>query len=82
MRPGLIARLSFRRGRAEAFDDAADLLDELAGGLGDAIERFGVEEIEQDLRLAAGLVRAQADQLRNASRPVSRSPARQSESIV
>lgn len=74
--PGLIARLSFRRGRAEAFDDAADLLDEIAGGLGDAIDQLGVEEIARNLRLAAGLVRSQADQLRIDSRAVRGSPAR------
>ena len=68
MRPGLIARLSFRRGRAEAFDDAADLLDELAG----AVDQLTVEEIKRDLRLAAGVVRADADQLLNASRAVRR----------
>ena len=28
---------------------AADLFDELAGGLGDAIDRLGIEEIEQNL---------------------------------
>ncbi len=68
VRPGVIARLSWRRGRAEAFDDSALLLDGLALVLGDAIERLGVEQVVGSLRLTAGLARAQADQLRNASR--------------
>ena len=63
-----IARLSLRRGRAEAFDDAAVLLDGLAGVLVDAVGRLGVEQVVGSLRLTAGLVRAEADQLRNASR--------------
>jgi len=61
--PGLIARLSFRCGRARALRDAGDMLDELAG----AVDGLTVEEIKRDLRLGAGVVRAQAGQLRNDS---------------
>lgn len=66
--PGDIARRSYRHGKVEALDDTADTLDELAVGLGDTVERVGGEVIEGSLRLAAGYVRAEAEQLRAASR--------------
>jgi len=83
MRPLTIAHRSFRRGKAEALDDAAEMIDVFADGLRDAIDRLGVEKIEQNLRLAAGLVRAQAEQHRSDSRaPVRHSQARQTEPIL
>jgi len=66
-RPGVIARLSFLRGRAVELEDTAARLDVLAHVLPGAIERLGVAGVERTLRLEAGVIRARADQLRTDS---------------